>query len=136
MRKRGTVSTLRLLAAIALAPLCASAQSAAPPVRSIDIYGSSALDSAAARAEFGTDTLRFSRARLAGGLRRTGAGKRGGARSAHAGDRREGESSARVAHTARVLRARSDTRLRPAPASRRHDRRRRENRRVAPHAIP
>ena len=59
MRKRGTVSALRLLAAIAFTPCCALAQSAAPPVRSIDIYGSSVLDSAAAREEFGTDILRY-----------------------------------------------------------------------------
>src|SRR5262245_37495664 len=59
MRKRGTVSALRLLAAIAFTPFCALAQSAAPPVRSIDIYGSSVLDSAAAREEFGADILRY-----------------------------------------------------------------------------
>ena len=59
MRGRGTVSTLRLLAATAFAQLCASAQPAAPPVRSIDIYGSSVFDPAAFRAEFGSDILRF-----------------------------------------------------------------------------
>jgi hypothetical protein len=59
MRGRGTVSTLRLLAASAIGSLCASAQDAVPPVRSIDIYGSSVVDSAAARAEFGSDILRF-----------------------------------------------------------------------------
>ena len=59
MRKRGTVSTLRLLAAIAFTPFCALAQSAAPPVRSIDVYGSSVIDSAAAREEFGADVLRY-----------------------------------------------------------------------------
>ena len=59
MRKRGTVSTLRLLAAIALAPFCAFAQTAAPPVRSIDVYGSSVVDSAAFRMEFGPDISRF-----------------------------------------------------------------------------
>jgi hypothetical protein len=59
MRKRGTVSTLRLLAATAFAPLLASAQSGAPLVRSIDIYGSSVFDSDAFRAEFGPDISRF-----------------------------------------------------------------------------
>ncbi len=59
MRRRGTVSTLRVLAATALASLGASAQEATPPVESIDIYGSSVLDSAAARAEFGPDLLRY-----------------------------------------------------------------------------
>jgi len=59
MRKRGTVSTLPLLSAIALVPCCAFAQSAPPPVRSIDIYGSSVLDSAAAREEFGADMVRY-----------------------------------------------------------------------------
>jgi hypothetical protein len=48
-----------LLAATALAPLCATAQGPTPAVRSIDIYGSSVLDSAAARAEFGSDILRY-----------------------------------------------------------------------------
>jgi hypothetical protein len=59
MRKRGTVSTLELLAATAFAQLCASAQPAAPPVRNIDVYGSSVFDPAAFRAEFGPDILRF-----------------------------------------------------------------------------
>ena len=59
MRKRGTVSTLQLLAATAFAQLCASAQPAAPPVRSIDIYGSSVFDPAVFRAEFGPDISRF-----------------------------------------------------------------------------
>ncbi|HEX7238448.1 MAG TPA: HEAT repeat domain-containing protein [Gammaproteobacteria bacterium] len=59
MRKRGTVSTLRLLAATAFAPLLASAQSGAPPISSIDIYGSSVFDSAAVRAEFEPDLMRF-----------------------------------------------------------------------------
>jgi hypothetical protein len=59
MRRRGTVSTLRALAATALASLGASAQDAAPSVRSIDIYGSSVLDSAAAQAEFGPDLMRY-----------------------------------------------------------------------------
>jgi hypothetical protein len=58
MRTRGTVSTLRAFAATALASLGAAAQDAVPAVQSIDIYGSSVLDSAAARAEFGTDLLR------------------------------------------------------------------------------
>jgi hypothetical protein len=59
MRKRGTVSILRVLAAIAIAPISASAQTAAPYVRSIDIYGSSVFDSTGVRAEFGPDILRF-----------------------------------------------------------------------------
>ena len=59
MRKRGTVSTLRLLAATAFAPSLALAQGGAPPIRSIDIYGSSVLDSAAVRAEFEPDLVRF-----------------------------------------------------------------------------
>jgi hypothetical protein len=59
MRRRGTVSTLRAFAATALVSLGASAQDAVPAVQSIDIYGSSVLDSAAARAEFGTDLARF-----------------------------------------------------------------------------
>lgn len=59
MRKRGTVSTLRLLAATALGPAFASAQDAAPSVQSIDIYGSSVLDSVAAREQFGPDILRY-----------------------------------------------------------------------------
>jgi len=59
MRRRGTVSTLRALAATALASLGVSAQDAVPAVRSIDIYGSSVLDSAAAQAEFGPDLLRY-----------------------------------------------------------------------------
>jgi hypothetical protein len=59
MRKRGTVSTLRLLAATAFAPSVALAQSGAAPLRSIDIYGSSVLDSAAVRAEFEPDLVRF-----------------------------------------------------------------------------
>lgn len=59
MRRRGTVSTLRAFAATALASLGVSAQDAAPAVQSIDIYGSSVLDSAAARAEFGPDVLRY-----------------------------------------------------------------------------
>jgi len=59
MLRRGTVSMLRLLAATALASLGASAQNAAPAVTSIDIYGSSVFDSAAARAEFGPDILRY-----------------------------------------------------------------------------
>jgi hypothetical protein len=59
MRRRGTVSTLRAFAATALASLGASAQDAALTVRSIDIYGSSVFDSAAARADFGPDLLRY-----------------------------------------------------------------------------
>jgi len=59
MLRRGTVSTLRLLAATAVAPLCALAQDPAPPLESIDIYGSSVLDSAAVRAEFGADIRRY-----------------------------------------------------------------------------
>ena len=59
MFRRGTVSTLRLLAATAFAPLFASAQSGVPPIRSIDIYGSSFFDSAAVRAEFEPDLMRF-----------------------------------------------------------------------------
>jgi hypothetical protein len=59
MRRRGTVSTLRALAATALVSLGASAQNAVPAVRSIDIYGSSMFDSAAARTEFGPDLLRY-----------------------------------------------------------------------------
>jgi hypothetical protein len=59
MLRRGTVSTLGLLAATALASLGASAQDAVPAVQSIDIYGSSVLDSAAARAEFGPDLSRY-----------------------------------------------------------------------------
>ena len=59
MGKRGTVSTLRLIAATALAPLIVSAQGTVPPVRSIDIYGSSVFDSAAIRAEFAPDISRF-----------------------------------------------------------------------------
>jgi hypothetical protein len=59
MFRRGTVSALPLLAATAFAPFFASAQSGAPPVRSIDIYGSSVFDPAAFRAEFGPDVLRY-----------------------------------------------------------------------------
>jgi len=59
MRRSGTVSMLRVLAATGFAPLCASAQGAVPAVQSIDIYGSSVFDSAAARAEFGADILRY-----------------------------------------------------------------------------
>ena len=59
MFRRGTVSTLRLLAATAFAPLFASAQSGVPPIRSIDIYGSSFFDSATVRAEFEPDLMRF-----------------------------------------------------------------------------
>jgi hypothetical protein len=59
MFRRGTVSALPLLAATAFATLFASAQSGAPPVRSIDIYGSSVFDPADFRAEFGPDVLRY-----------------------------------------------------------------------------
>jgi hypothetical protein len=59
MLRRGTVSTLRLVAAIVFASLGASAQNGAPALQSIDIYGSSVLDSAAARAEFGPDVSRY-----------------------------------------------------------------------------
>jgi len=45
MLRRGTVSTLQLLAATAFGPLCASAQDAVPAVQSINIYGSSVFDS-------------------------------------------------------------------------------------------
>jgi hypothetical protein len=48
-----------LLAATAFLPLRGQTQNTVPPVKSIDIYGSSALDSAAARAEFGPDVLRY-----------------------------------------------------------------------------
>jgi hypothetical protein len=59
MPRSGTVSTLRLLAATAFGPLCAVAQGPAPAVRSIEIYGSSVFDSAAARHQFGADVLRY-----------------------------------------------------------------------------
>jgi hypothetical protein len=62
MLRRGTVSTLRTLAAtagFALALEQAGAQSASLPVESIDVYGSAALDSAAIRAEFEADILRY-----------------------------------------------------------------------------
>jgi hypothetical protein len=48
-----------MLAATALAPYCASAQGPAEDVQSIDIYGSSVFDSAAIRAEFSPDILRY-----------------------------------------------------------------------------
>src|SRR5262245_17457808 len=59
MFRGGTVSALPLLAATALAPVLASAQGGVPPVRGIDIYGSSVFDSAAVRAEFEPDLVRF-----------------------------------------------------------------------------
>jgi len=60
MIARATVSTLRRLAAIAaLTSTAASAQNAAPPVQSIEIYGSSVFDSAEVRAELGPDILRY-----------------------------------------------------------------------------
>jgi hypothetical protein len=59
MLRRGTVSTLGLLAATVFGSFCASAQDGAPAVQSIDIYGSSVFDSAAARAEFGSDLVRY-----------------------------------------------------------------------------
>jgi hypothetical protein len=59
MRKRSKVSVLGLLAVTAFVAPYAFAQSDAPPVRSIEIYGSSVVDSAAVRAEFGPDILRF-----------------------------------------------------------------------------
>jgi hypothetical protein len=62
MLPRGTVSTLRAFAAtagLALAAEHAGAQVPSLPVESIDVYGSAALDSAAIRAEFETDILRY-----------------------------------------------------------------------------
>jgi hypothetical protein len=62
MRRRGRVSTLHALAATAslsLAAAHAGAQSGPLPVESIDVYGSDALDSAAIRAEFEADILRY-----------------------------------------------------------------------------
>jgi hypothetical protein len=62
MRGRGTVSTLRVLAATcALLLACAGAlaQTGPLPVESIDVYGSAALDPAAIRAEFEDDVLRY-----------------------------------------------------------------------------
>ena len=59
MRGRGTVSTLRALAATAFAVSCAFAQNAAPLVASIDVYGSSVLDSAAIRSAFESDLVRY-----------------------------------------------------------------------------
>src|SRR5262245_3137037 len=59
MFRRGTVSAVALLAATAFVPALATAQGGVPPVRGIDIYGSSVFDSAAIRAEFGPDLVRF-----------------------------------------------------------------------------
>jgi hypothetical protein len=59
MRRRGTVSTLRAFAATVLVSFGVAAQDSVPAVQSIDIFGSSVLDSAAARAEFGPDLLRY-----------------------------------------------------------------------------
>jgi hypothetical protein len=62
MLRRGTVSTLRALAATALLSLTAEhagAQDASLPLESIDVYGSAALDSAAIRAEFEADIVRY-----------------------------------------------------------------------------
>ncbi len=71
MFRRGTVSTLRALAAtglLAVATEHAGGQSASLPVESIDVYGSAALDAASIRAEFEPDILRYAatidRARL------------------------------------------------------------------------
>jgi hypothetical protein len=57
MLGRHTVSTLRALAATAFASVAGAAAGQAPelPIESIDVYGSSALDSAAIRAEFAAD---------------------------------------------------------------------------------
>jgi hypothetical protein len=49
MRRRGTVSTLRAFAATALASFGVAAQDSVPAAQSIDIDGSSMLDSAAAQ---------------------------------------------------------------------------------------
>jgi hypothetical protein len=60
MLRRGTVSTLRALAATAVCVLAAEhtvAQSL--PVESIDVYGSAELDSASIRSEFEADILRY-----------------------------------------------------------------------------
>jgi hypothetical protein len=62
MLRRGTVSALRALAAtagLALAAEQTGAQDASPPVETIDVYGSDALDSAAIRAEFEAEILRY-----------------------------------------------------------------------------
>jgi hypothetical protein len=62
MFRRGTVSTLRALAATAALVLAAEhgdAQRSSLPVESIDVYGSTALDSAVIRAEFEPDILRY-----------------------------------------------------------------------------
>ncbi len=59
MLRRGTVSMLGLLAATAFGSLGASAQETTSPVDSIDSYGSSVFDSAAVRAQFGPDILRY-----------------------------------------------------------------------------
>lgn len=62
MLGRGTVSTLRTLAATATFA-CIAGESAAQapqlPVESIDVYGSDALDSVAIRTEFEADILRY-----------------------------------------------------------------------------
>jgi hypothetical protein len=56
-----TVSTLRTLAATAVACIAGAAagQARELPLESIDVYGSDALDSAAIRAEFGADIERY-----------------------------------------------------------------------------
>ena len=62
MLRRGTVSTLRALAATGLLTVAAEhagAQSASLTVESIDVYGSAAFDSAAIRAEFEADIMRY-----------------------------------------------------------------------------
>jgi hypothetical protein len=62
MLRRGTVSTLRALAATGLLTVAAEhagAQSASLPVESIDVYGSAALDSTSIRAELEADILSY-----------------------------------------------------------------------------
>jgi hypothetical protein len=62
MLRRGTVSTLRAFAATGLLTVAAEhagAQSASLTVESIDVYGSAAFDSAAIRAEFEADIMRY-----------------------------------------------------------------------------